>query len=101
MEPLIIPTKEFNPCAYSKITIKDEDDKERESLLMFDEDDIKNPIDRTSQVFGIMRDDERKNISVTLYKLFTKETFCQGLLLDTGRWMESKNIYSMGFRKFY
>ncbi|WP_415324827.1 hypothetical protein [Chryseobacterium sp. MMS23-Vi53] len=77
--------REYDPCGYSKISIKDEDDGDRPALVIFDEEDTKNPIDRTSQIFGITTGDKRKNISITLDKLSTKDTFCQGLLLDEGQ----------------
>ncbi|WP_449388878.1 hypothetical protein [Chryseobacterium lineare] len=77
--------REYDPCGYSKISIKDEDDAERSPLVIFDEEDTANPIDRTSQTFGILAGDTRKNISITLDKLSTKDVFCQGLLLDEGQ----------------
>ncbi|MEY8758274.1 hypothetical protein [Chryseobacterium tongliaoense] len=77
--------REYDPCGYSKITIKDEEDGDRTPLVIFDEEDTKNPIDRTSQIFGITAGDKRKKISITLDKLTTKDVFCQGLLLDEGQ----------------
>jgi len=75
--------KEYDPCGYSKITIKDENDGDRTPLVIFDEDDAN--LDRTSQIFGITAGDSRKKISITLDKLTTKDVFCQGLLLDEGQ----------------
>lgn len=75
--------REYDPCGYSKITIKDENDGDRTPLVIFNEDDPN--IDRTSQVFGITAGDSRKKISITLDKLTTKDVFCQGLLLDEGQ----------------
>lgn len=77
--------REYDPCGYSKITLKDEGDGDRPPLVIFDEEDTANPIDRTDKVFGIIAGDTRKNISITLDKLTTKEAFCQGLLLDEGQ----------------
>ncbi|WPO82722.1 hypothetical protein SD427_18480 [Chryseobacterium sp. JJR-5R] len=77
--------REYDPCGYSKITVKDDDDAERDPLILFDEEDTKNPIDRTSQVFSILGGDTRKNISITLDKLSVKDVFCQGILLEEGQ----------------
>ncbi|HEX8576780.1 MAG TPA: hypothetical protein VF677_10855 [Flavobacterium sp.] len=88
--------KEHDPCGYSKITIKDEGDTERNALVIFDEDDTTNPIDRTANVFGIVAGDERKNISITLDQLKTKGVLCQGLLLETGqKHSEQKNVFQL------
>lgn len=89
--------KEFDPCGYSKITVKDEGDKDRDAFVIFDEDDTTNPIDRTAQTFSIIAGDERKNVSITLDKLTTTDTFCQGLLLETGqKHSEKKNVFQVG-----
>jgi hypothetical protein len=88
--------KEHDPCGYSKITIKDEDDKERDALVIFDEDDTTSPIDQTAKVFSILAGDKRKNISITLDKLKTKGVFCQGLLLEAGqKHSEQKNVFQL------
>ncbi|AND63132.1 hypothetical protein AX766_01185 [Flavobacterium covae] len=88
--------REYDPCGYSKITIKDDDDPERQALVLFDEEDTTNPIDRTTKVFGIITGDERKNISITIDQLTTKEVFCQGLLLESGqKHNESKNVFQV------
>ena len=54
-------------------------------LILFDEEDTKNPIDRTHQIFSFLGGDKKKNISITVDKLSTKDVFCQGLLLDEGQ----------------
>lgn len=73
--------KGIDPCGYSTITIKDESDPDRDALVIFDENDTKNPIDRTAQTFGIITGDERKNISIKLGGLTNKNVLCNGLLL--------------------
>ncbi|WP_336959684.1 hypothetical protein [Chryseobacterium contaminans] len=88
--------REFDPCGYSKITVKDEDDKDREVFVIFDETVTVGPIDKTKQSFDIITGDSRKNISITLDKLTTKDTFCQGLLLDEGqKHSEKKNVFQV------
>ncbi|MFK7003725.1 hypothetical protein BWK63_05820 [Flavobacterium covae] len=88
--------REYDPCGYSKITIKDDDDPERQALVLFDEEDTTNPIDRTTKVFGIITGDERKNISITIDQLTTKDVFCQGLLLESGqKHNEFKNVFQV------
>lgn len=88
--------REFDPCGYSKITVKDEDDKERDPLVIFDETAAVGSIDKTKQSFGIITGDSRKNISITLDSLTTQDTFCQGLLLDEGqKHSEKKNVFQV------
>ncbi|HCM36072.1 hypothetical protein [Chryseobacterium sp.] len=88
--------REFDPCGYSKITIKDEDDKDRESFVIFDETAAVGAIDKTKQSFAIITGDTRKNISITLDQLTTQDTFCQGLLLDQGqKHSEKKNVFQV------
>lgn len=77
--------KGIDPCGYSTITIKDESDKDKDPLVIFDEDDIKSPIDRTSQIFGLIAGEERKNVSITLGNLTNKKVLCNGLLLEAGQ----------------
>ncbi|MBP2616008.1 hypothetical protein [Chryseobacterium jejuense] len=88
--------REFDPCGYSKITVKDEDDKERDPLVIFDEMAAVGSIDKTEQSFAIITGDTRKNISITLDKLTTQDTFCQGLLLEDGqKHSEKKNVFQV------
>lgn len=88
--------KEYDPCGYSKIIIKDEDDKEREALVVFDEERDPKVMDLTSQIFGIIAGDERKNISITVDKLTTKGVLCRGLLLEAGKkHSEQKNVFQL------
>lgn len=88
--------REFDPCGYSKITLKDEDDKERDSMVIFNEEDTENPIDQTAKVFTIITGDARKNISITLDKLKNKKEFCQGVLLELGqKHSEQKNVFQL------
>lgn len=88
--------REFDPCGYSKITVKDEDDKERDPLVIFDEMAAAGSIDKTEQSFAIITGDTRKNISITLDKLTTQDTFCQGLLLGDGqKHSEKKNVFQV------
>ncbi len=77
--------KENDPCGYSKIIIKDDDDDKRDELFIFNENNTEKPIDNTTQIFGIIAGDTRKNISITLDNLTTKQVFCQGLLLESGK----------------
>ncbi|MCX8534120.1 hypothetical protein [Chryseobacterium luquanense] len=88
--------REYDPCGYSKITLKDEDDKERDSMVIFNEEDTENPIDQTAKVFTIITGDARKNISITLDKLKNKGEFCQGVLLEKGqKHTDKKNIFQL------
>lgn len=88
--------REFDPCGYSKITVKDEEDEKRDSFVIFDETIAVGPIDKTKQSFSLIRGDTRKNVSITLDKLTTQDTFCQGLLLDEGqKHSEKKNVFQV------
>lgn len=88
--------REFDPCGYSKITLKDEDDKDRASFVIFDETAAIGAIDKTKQSFAIITGDTRKNISITLDQLTTQDAFCQGLLLDQGqKHSEKKNVFQV------
>lgn len=77
--------REFDPCGYSKITIQDKEDKERAPLVIFDETALSGEMDKTDHIFSIIAGDERKDITITLDGLQTKNQFCQGLLLDEGQ----------------
>lgn len=77
--------REFDPCGYSKITIQDKEDKERAPLVIFDETALSGDMDKTDHIFSIIAGDERKDITITLDGLQTKNQFCQGLLLDEGQ----------------
>lgn len=88
--------REFDPCGYSKITIEDKEDKEREPLVIFDENDTQKPIDRTNQLFTLITGDTRKDITITLGNLKTQNQYCQGLLLDDGqKHTEYKNVFQV------
>lgn len=89
--------RQYDPCGYSKITIKDESDSGRDSLIIFDEEDTTNPIDRTDKFFGIITGDERKKISITVDKLVTTEDSCQSLLLTNGeKHTTFTNLFQIG-----
>lgn len=88
--------REFDPCGYTKITIQDKEDKERDPLIIFDETKPANEIDETNKIFSIIAGDTRKNITVTLDDLQTKNQFCQGLLLDEGeKHTKYKNVFQV------
>lgn len=88
--------REFDPCGYSKITIQDKGDSERKPLVIFDETQPANKIDKTEQIFAIIAGDERKEITITLDGLQTKNQFCQGLLLDEGqKHTQDKNVFQV------
>ncbi|MGU3373947.1 hypothetical protein [Chryseobacterium sp. M5A1_1a] len=88
--------REFDPCGYSKITVKDEDDKDRESFVIFDETATVGSIDKTKQSFSVITGDTRKKVSITLDQLTTQDTFCQGLLLDNGqKHSVQKNVFQV------
>ncbi len=88
--------REFDPCGFSKITIQDKGDKEREPLVIFDETKPTGEIDKTDHIFSIIAGDERKDITITLDGLQTKNQFCQGLLLDEGqKHTERKNVFQV------
>nr|WP_132399625.1 hypothetical protein [uncultured Pedobacter sp.] len=88
--------REFDPCGYSKITIQDKGDKERNPLVIFDETQPVNQIDKTDQIFAIVAGDERKDITITLDNLKTQNQYCQGLLLDDGqKHTEHKNVFQV------
>jgi len=88
--------REFDPCGYSKITIQDKGDKERNPLVIFDETQPLNQIDKTDQIFAIVAGDERKDITITLDNLKTQNQYCQGLLLDDGqKHTEHKNVFQV------
>lgn len=81
--------KEFDPCGYSTITVKDEDDKKREALILFDED--ASVIDNTDNYFEITTGEKAKLISITLGNLKHKGVYCQGLLLEAGQKHDNLN----------
>lgn len=88
--------KEFDPCGYSKITIQDKEDKERYPLVIFDENKPENQMDQSHQIFTIITGDKRKDITITLDGLQTKNQFCQGLLLEEGqKHTEHKNVFQV------
>lgn len=88
--------QEFDPCGYSKITIQDKEDKERKPFVIFDETKPSGEIDKTDHIFAIIAGDERKDITITLDGLKTKNQFCQGLLLDDGqKHTEHKNVFQV------
>lgn len=88
--------REYDPCGYSKITVKDKADTEREPLIIFDENQPPNQIDKTSQIFTVIAGDDRKDISIALDNLTTKDQFCQGLLLEDGKkHTERKNVFQV------
>ena len=88
--------REFDPCGYSKITIQDKGDSERKPLVIFDETQPTNQIDKTEQIFVIIAGDDRKEITITLDDLQTKNQFCQGLLLDEGqKHTVHKNVFQV------
>ena len=75
--------KEFDPCGYSCITIKDEDNKKRSPLVIFDEDQT--IIDNTEKFFEITTGEKSRKISITLGNLRNQGVYCQGLLLGQGQ----------------
>lgn len=88
--------QEFDPCGYSKITIQDKEDKERQPFVIFDETKPAGEIDKTDHIFAIIAGDERKDITITLDGLQTKNQFCQALLLDDGqKHTEHKNVFQV------
>lgn len=88
--------REYDPCGYSKITVQDKADSERSPLIIFDENQPINQIDSTDQKFPLIAGDERKDITIMLDNLTTKDQFCQGLLLDNGeKHTEQKNVFQV------
>lgn len=88
--------REFDPCGYSKITIQEKGDTQRQPLVIFDETQPASEIDKTEQIFAIITGDERKNITITLDGLQTKNEFCQGLLLDDEqKHTQHKNVFQV------
>lgn len=88
--------KEDDPCGYSKILVQEDSNSERKPFTIFDEDSTDNVIDKTENVFAIIAGDERKEVSVILDKLTTKDVFCQGLLLDDGqKHTDKKNVFQI------
>ena len=75
--------KEYDPCGYSKITLKDEDDSKRAPLVIFDEDQLHVGGDRTQRYFEVTTGDKPKKISIKIGGLKTKNVFCQSLLLSS------------------
>ncbi len=71
---------ESDPCGYSTITIKDEDDKKRQPLVIFDENAAK--IDNTERYFEVTTGEKVKTISIKLGELNNKDVYCSGLLLE-------------------
>ena len=69
--------QEFDPCGYSKITIQDKEDKERQPFVIFDETKPSGEIDKTDHIFAIIAGDERKDITITLDGLKLKTNFAK------------------------
>lgn len=80
---------EYDPCGYSSITIKDEDDKKRQSLVIFDEEAP--VIDKTNSYFEITTGEKPKSISIKAGKLHNQGVYCHGILLDEGQKHSDKN----------
>ncbi|MBD8083102.1 hypothetical protein [Chryseobacterium caseinilyticum] len=57
--------REFDPCGYSKITIKNKEDASR-SLIIFDKTKPANEIDKTEHAFAFIAGENRKEITITL-----------------------------------
>lgn len=83
--------KEFDPCGYSKIVIKDDGDKERSAFTCFDEDLLTTGGDKTGQPFSIIAGEKRKDVSITVENLHNKNVPCNGLLLPSGQKHDSPN----------
>lgn len=77
--------KEFDPCGYSKIIIKDDGDKERTPFTAFDEDTLATNGDKTGDAYGIVAGEKKKDVSITVEKLENKNVLCNGLLLPSGQ----------------
>jgi len=86
--------KEYDPCGYSKITIKDEEDKKRQPFIIFDESAA--VIDNTASYFEVTAGEKAKLISITLDGLKNQDVYCQGLLLNDGQKHSDKaNVFQI------
>jgi hypothetical protein len=86
--------KEYDPCGYSKITIKDEDDKKREPLVIFDEEAT--VIDKTSSYFEITSGEKPKSISIKVGNLHNQGVYCYGSMLGEGQKHSDKtNVFQV------
>lgn len=86
--------KEYDPCGYSKITIKDEDDKKREPLVIFDENAT--VIDKTNSYFEITTGEKPKTISIKVGDLHNQGIYCHGAMLDEGQKHSDKtNVFQL------
>ncbi|WP_129715004.1 hypothetical protein [Pedobacter sp. SYP-B3415] len=77
--------KDFDPCGYSKITIKDASASDRSPFVAFDEDSLQSGGDRTELAFEIIRGEEKKAVSITAENLQNKGVPCTGVLLEPGQ----------------
>ena len=88
--------KEYDPCGYAQIIIKDESDSKRNPLTIFDEDKLSAGGDQTERSFDITAGDKKKTISITAEKLTNKNVACAGVLLPEGKKHEDiKNVFNM------
>lgn len=77
--------KEYDPCGYSRIVLKDESDTAREPFTVFDEDKLEASGDKTQQSFDIIRGEEKKEVSITVEALQNRGVLCTGVMLPNGQ----------------
>lgn len=92
--------KEFDPCGYSKIIIKEKENTKRDPLVIFDEKDkdTENFIDNTQQGFDIVAGDKTKNVVIiTVEGLHNGSAYaCSGVMLPKGKMHDTwEDVFQM------
>lgn len=88
--------KEYDPCGYSAIEISDGAEKDRKPYVVFDENKLADNGDKTNQPFDVIRGDARKDVTISLKDLHTKNVMCEGVMLPEGQKHNTKeNVFLM------
>lgn len=94
--------REYNPCGYTRIGVKDKLNPERKEKIIFNEKETAID-DVTDRFFYVIRGDEppantakSNNVEITVYELST-EKGCESVLLDPGQLhTDLRNVFNMG-----
>lgn len=88
--------KEYDPCGYSAIEISDGAEKDRKPYVVFDENKLADNGDKTNQPFDVIRGDARKDVTISLKDLHTKNVMCEGVMLPKKQKHDVKeNVFLM------
>lgn len=93
--------REFDPCGYSKISIKELSNKDRPTpFVIFEEGKDNSVADNTRSFYDIITGDDiekAKKIEIKVEGLTVKELLCQGILLDEDKkHKDLHNVFQTG-----